>query len=178
MRLRLVLIVAVIAALGWLGGSRALADSGAAKFIYEIGAGNTACCPDTAMASNGDTITVTGTGTLSIHPKSVTGGGKFTHKNAAGTVLASGTWAATQLLSFNSYGTSPGFPPGFEGGLALIRVRLMPKGTTSTFDAVLQVNCLIGKVPAGAKEGIRLAVQDGLNFNKEVPGGETLFIRQ
>ncbi|MGI8514129.1 MAG: hypothetical protein ACR2NT_03130 [Acidimicrobiia bacterium] len=59
--------------------------------------------PDVAEASNGDTLALTGSGTLTTHPKTVTGGGTFTHNFAGGGSL-SGTWEATQLISFNGYG--------------------------------------------------------------------------
>ena len=36
-------------------------------------------------------IEITGSGTLTTHPKSVTGGGAFTHKASDGTVIGSGT---------------------------------------------------------------------------------------
>ena len=133
-------------------------------------------CPDVASASNGDTISITGSGTLSIHPESVTGSGTFTHKDASGTVKGAGTWTAQQLLSFVSYGTSPGLPPTFEGGKALVLIHLSPNAGGSGFDAVLRITCLVGSPPAGAHEGIRLNVQDVINFNKEV-SGLTLFIR-
>jgi hypothetical protein len=180
MRARLVMAVLAVAFLGGLGVSRASADSGAATYTYLIGTGGVEG-PDVAMALNGDTITMTGSGTLSVHPKTVSGGGSFTHKNAAGAVLVRGTWTATQLLSFDNYGcgffSGGTLPPNFCGGLALIRVHLAPSAGGPGVDAVLQVNCLLGKVPAGAKEGIRLAVDNGLNFNREV-SGETLFVRQ
>lgn len=46
---------------------------------------------------------------------------------------------------------------------------------TVGFDGILQVDCLVGSPPAGAKEGIRLAVPGVANFNREV-SGETVFI--
>ena len=60
--------------------------------------------PDKSVASNGDTISIAGSGTLSIHEKSVSGSGWFQHTNAAGTLLASGTWNALELISFKSFG--------------------------------------------------------------------------
>jgi hypothetical protein len=129
-----------------------------------------------ASAPNGDTISIAGQGTLSIHPGSVTGGGTFIHKDASGAVKATGTWTAQQLLSFVSYGTMPGVPPNFEGGKALLLIHLSPGTGGAGFDGVLRITCLIGSPPAGANEGIRLNVQDVINFNKEV-SGNTLFIR-
>jgi hypothetical protein len=160
-------------------GARASAQSATVTKNYLAGAG-LLCpdnCPDVASAPNGDTISISGSGTLSIHPNSVTGGGTFTHKDASGNVLSTGTWTAQQLLSFVSYGTSQGVPPTFEGGKALMLIHLSPNTGGSGFDGVLRITCVIGSPPAGAHEGIRLNVQDVINFNKEV-SGETLFIRQ
>lgn len=153
-------------------------EAGAAEFEYLVATGFLCglapeACPAISKAANGDSIELSGAGTLSIHPKSVTGGGAFTHKAADGSVIGAGTWEATQLLSFDSYGTSPGFSPDFEGGFALMRVHLSPG-----FDAILRIDCALGKVPAGhTPDGIDLAVEGGPNFNKRI-GGFTIFIRQ
>ena len=175
-------LIAVLAlALAGLGTASVSADSGAASYEYLIGTGvlcgfDPSACPDVTMAANGDTIVMTGTGTLSIHPKSVSGGGDFTH-NFAGGGSVSGTWTAKQLLSFNGYGCGgEGLPDDFCGGQAVIRVQLFVGGV-HVADGTLQVDCLIGTFPAGAVEGVRLAVQGGPNFNREV-SGFTLFILQ
>ncbi len=134
-------------------------------------------CPDTAMADNGDTVAVTGQGTLSIFPNSVTGGGTFVHMAPDGTVRAMGTWTAIQLMSFKSFGSSSGFPSNFVGGQALILIQLSVGGTP-VHTAVLTVICDVGTPPAGLHEGVKLAVQDTpFNFNKQV-SGITLFISQ
>lgn len=135
-----------------------------------------------AEASNGDIIEVAGEGTLSVHPKSVTGNGTFTHKDAGGNVVGSGSWTATQLLSFIEYGpsTDPGFPPSFRAGYAHIRLQLSAGGTS--FGGILKVFCLLPgvKAPPSSPEGIYLNIQGGLNFNKVAGGGAfggpTLFI--
>lgn len=144
------------------------ADSGFRAYTYLVPATTPA---DVAMATNGDTITIVGSGTFTIHPNSVTGSGTFVHRNSAGDVLASGTWTATQLVSFVSFGTSAPFPPSFEGGKAVIRVH-----ASVGVDALLTVYCLIGSPPSGFEEGIRLNVQNIINFNMQ-DGGNTLFIR-
>lgn len=176
--LRLVLVIALLAVCSLSGAPGASADSGARDYHYLLGE-EPIEGPDEAMAPNGDVIEITGEGDLGIHPKDIDGGGDFTHHFADGGSI-SGTWTAEQLLSFHSYGdgTPQGLPPEFEGGLALIRIRLdpgAPGGPTAT--GVLQVDCLLGKPPAGSEEGIRLAAAGGLNFNDEIHG-ETLFIRQ
>ncbi|MBI3973174.1 MAG: hypothetical protein HY332_18010 [Chloroflexi bacterium] len=168
---------------GFLGRS-VLADSESVSFDYHVGdaflaALNPAFSPAKAMAPNGDIIEVVGTGTLSLHKKSVTGGGTFTHKTAAGTVVGSGTWTATQLLGFKSYGSSPVLPPALTAGLALIRVHLVASGGAPSFDGTLRITCVLPevRVPGGAEEGIRLSVSGALNFNQEA-GGATVFVRQ
>lgn len=164
-----------------IGGSMPSADSGSTSFSYLL-APDFVCgddpsfCPDIARAANGDTIGITGAGTLGIHPKTVAGGGTFTYKNSAGAVISTGAWTATALLSFNDYGTSPEFPiPGLHGGRAIIWVHLTPSTGGAGFDASLQVVCAINPPPGHAAEGVRLAVQGGPNFNKEVSGLTAFF---
>ena len=142
-------------------------------------------CPDVARAGNGDTVEIRGQGTLSIHPKSVTGGGSFVHKAPDGSVRASGTWTATELLSFSDYGTDPAFPPNVHGGLAIMRVHLTPSTGGAGVNAILEVDCGINQPGFNTHnfdvhkdpEGIRLAVEGGPNFNKKV-SGFTVFIEQ
>jgi hypothetical protein len=186
-KIRLWFLIGVLAlGMSVLGTPSVSAGSGTASYAYLLGTGFLCglapdACPDIAMADNGDKIEISGSGTLSIHPESVTGSGPFTHKNSSGAVLATGTWTATQLLSFNNYGTSPLFPPTLHAGKALIRVHLVATGgpgAGAEADAILEVTCVLpgAKVPASSEEGIRLAVQDLLNFNKKV-SGFTVFIK-
>ena len=92
-------------------------------------------------------------------------------------MLATGTWTATELLTFQSYGPSPAVPPTFRSGLALIRVHLSPSAGGAGLDATLRISCRLPAtdVPGGFVEGIRLAVDDVVNFNQEA-GGATVFI--
>src|SRR2546426_10429179 len=60
--------------------------------------------PNLAEAPNGDKVAVTGQGAFSVHQKSVLASGTFEHTDFAGNVLGGGTWMATQLLSYQSYG--------------------------------------------------------------------------
>jgi hypothetical protein len=168
-----------------------LAGSGAQSLEYHAGdaflaAIDPSFSPVIARAPNGDTIEIMGNGTLSIHPKSVTGGGTFTHKDASGNVLGSGTWTARQLLSFDNYGPSidPTFPATFRGGQAEIAIHLTgtPSGGGGTveLDGVLRVTCRLpgdkGPAHQGADEGITLNLKGGANFNKRA-GGATLFVQ-
>jgi len=146
-------------------------------FFDQFGVGG----PDIAIASNGATIAMLGAGTLSIHSKSVSGGGTFTQTDANGNVVATGTWTAEQLLSFDPYGTAP--PDSFfniYGGKALVRIHLSPDGARPGVDAVLRITCVAGFPPPSAEEGIELAVEGGPNFNRNIPfdagGGATAFM--
>ncbi len=140
--------------------------------------------PDVSFAANGDRIEINGAGELSIHPKSVTGSGTFVHRDADGNVLAEGTWAAVRLMSFQSYGPSPDFPPSFEAGKAIIAVDLSPDGGGPSIGGTFTLGCILpgGEAddPGGAFEGMKLSLRGGPNFNRPVldPPSLTLFIRQ
>jgi hypothetical protein len=180
---RLRFVPALVVALLFAAPNLATADSGPATFKF-VAALPPLCkleptaCPDVARAANGDTIALTGQGTLSIHPQSAMGSGTFVHK-AGSTVLARGTWTAQNLLSFNDYGpsTDPSFA-GLRAGNALLLVTLFVGGTP-VHDAILEITCRLpgdqGPAEMGKGEGIRLAVQGALNFNEKV-SGLTVFI--
>ena len=136
---------------------------------------------DVARSANGDAIQLTGGGIIWTHPKAADGTGTFTHMLGS-TVVGSGTWWATELISFQFYGCGVAggqpLPPDLCGGKAQIRVHLQPTGTSLVFDGILTVDCVLGShVPAGADEGVRLVVPGVTNFNREV-SGETLFVLQ
>jgi len=180
MRRRVSLLAAVPLLIGLLGPASASAISGPASFDFFAGSGpvcplDPSACPDVARAPNGDTVELTGSGTISVHPKSASGAGTFTDKDAAGNVLVNGTWEATKLLSFHSYGSgaAQGLPPELWGGQALIRVHLTAGG--NEIDAILTVDCALGKVPPGAAEGVTLNVPGIIHFNKSV-SGFTVFV--
>ena len=129
-------------------------------------------------ASNGDRVALTGVGPLGIHPKSASGGGTFTLTltTSQGTVIKSGAWSVTDLLSFQSYGASPLRPPTFNGGKAQLRVQLTPTGTTAVLEGIMDIECRLPglDVPGGTVEGVRLVVPGVANFNTPV-SGSTLF---
>src|SRR5919197_1947035 len=153
----------------------ALATSGSHTFELHMEA------PNTAAAPNGDRVAITGAGTFSIQPKSVEAEGTFTHTDSQGNVLATGTWTATQLLTYQSYGCGGVFghplPPNFCGGRGKMRVLLTPEGTNLRIPAILTVYCVIGdKRPHSAEEGVRLVVPGHINFN-DMTGGENVYIK-
>ena len=171
--MRFALVSAFVVAFGvFVSGAGATApnhEAGSYEFHLES--------PNVAMASNGDTFAVTGMGAFSVHPKSASGGGSWTHTFAGGGG-ASGTWTANGLVAFQPYGCGVVFgtplPPDYCGGRVVLDVTLStPLGPVP---AQLTIYCLIGAPPASAAEGIRLVVPGVINFNKVV-GGENVYIR-
>lgn len=74
---------------------------------------------------------------------------------ASGSVLVTGTFTATELLSFESYGPSPILPPTLNSGQALIGVKLVPNGSTTSIDAILRIECTLpgGTFRAAKRKG-------------------------
>src|SRR5207244_6367853 len=110
------------------------ASSSTASFQFLVGAGPICDlpvpnpCPDVSMASNGDTVTVAGQGTLSIFTKSVSGSGTFVHKAPDRTVRAMGTWTAIQLMSLKYFGSSPVLRSKFVDAQPLMFIQLLMGG--------------------------------------------------
>jgi hypothetical protein len=125
--------------------------------------------------ANGRILEVVGHGTfVKGDADSVTGGGTFVVTDAAAHVLAHGTWKATELDSFISFGSGSGVPEDLEGGLARLEIRIHAAGTPRTFSGRLQIHCAINN--PRSIEGVR-AFAAGDAFTMPV-FGETLFINQ
>ena len=182
----------------------AIAQTSNSDYILLVGSGflcdsgDSSACPAVVKSAEGASYELSGAGTLAPQSKSVTAAGTFTHKSTDGMVLETGVWVASELVSFDSYGIAPGAlrregralgPPQFgpmrmgmfsgpmaAGGLAVLRIRLMPVSGLAK-NATLQVNCALGKVPdEHPTEGIRLAFEGrGAEFDEEV-SGRTLFL--
>ena len=138
--------------------------------------------PNFGVAPNGDQIAITGEAEFSVNPKSVEGAGSFTHTNSSGTVLATGTWKATQLLDYQSYGCGVVFgtplPPDFCGGK--VKMRVMLNTPIGQLPATLTVICVIGSNPpnsidAKRGEGATLDVPGIINFNHSAGGDNVIF---
>ena len=182
---RSILVVLAVVSLLMLGATPALADSNNESATFQLHIE----VPNVSEASNGDRVAVAGGGVFSVHAKSVTASGTFTHTTSTGTLVAAGTWTATQLLSFEFYGcgvltfTNPDttLPPNFCGGALKMAVDLTPKGTSLTLQGILTIFCIVGPQtptphsdPSG--EGIHLVVPGHANFNKIV-SGMNIYIR-
>jgi hypothetical protein len=176
-------------------------DKSSANYSFLVGTGyvcdpnDSSACPAVAQTANGDSIEISGAGTLNPSSKAVVATGAFTRKSRSGEIVETGIWKGTELLKFDSYGLALGalfrdkrrikslsmFPMGLltgplpTGGLALLRIQLLPDAGKPK-DAFLQVNCALGKVPADQKEdGVRLAFDGGgLKFDQRV-SGRTMF---
>jgi len=187
-----------------LGANPATTQSSSANYTFVVAAGflcdsgDSATCPAVVKAADGSSYEMTGVGTFNTKSKLVAAAGTFTHKSSNGNSLETGIWIANELVSFDSYGIAPAArmqagsvfgPPQFgprrmpmlsgsmpAGGLAVIRIRLLQMWGPSR-NAVLQVNCALGKVPdERPTEGIRLAFEGrGTEFDEEV-SGRALFL--
>lgn len=177
---RRLMVAALIALAGWAFGTGGVAAS-SSSFQYHVGDALLASLGfpinDSAMADNGDTVVVHGTGTFDTSGKSATGGGKFVHMAPDGSIRGTGTWTATRLITFQAYGCGAFGNPSLCGGRAALAVHLVNSTHTVSLDGILEVNCQVGSPPPGTSEGIRLNVFDLINFNKTVPeSGTTVFI--
>ena len=151
--------------------SLAFAHAPAAGFSYAFGEEDGA---PSAIAGNGDQIDISldpdvglGLAPFTFHPQAISGGGDFTIKNAAGDVLSGGTWEATKLLSFQSYGSTFVAELGvfLFGGTLQLQIEL------STGErAILRLTCAdFGTPPTGAVQGMALQVVRGNHFTAVWP---------
>ena len=92
----------------------AATPAGTANYNFLIASGflcdpnDSAQCPAVTRAADGETIEISGAGTLGLANKSVTAAGAFTEKSPNGYIVATGVWIAEELVSFESYGIDPG----------------------------------------------------------------------
>jgi hypothetical protein len=184
MRRPLLLLATTLSLLVFPGMASANATTTSSAFQWEAGAGVVCTffpCPDVASADNGDTVTVSAQGVMDAATGSASGSGTFQHRNSAGTLIGFGAITANRLIDFSFYGCGTGAFSNFCGGRAALAVHLVghpAANPSATIEAngILQVECLFGTPPPGAMEGIRLNVQDLINFNKSV-SGVTLYIK-
>jgi len=120
---------------------------------------------DTAIAPDGSTITMSGTGTLTAGPNNTASGGGHYSLSSDG----SGSWTVTGIQGFVSYGPGTAFP-GVFGGEAKLDISL-----DNGDSGVLTIYCLQGSPPASKEEGITVVLGNGGQFTKQ-DGGNTAFI--
>src|SRR5262249_23551099 len=175
---RLMLLVLGLAAALVFVPSAAGAGSAAHTYMLEMDA------PNLGAAANGDMVMITGHPDFSVHPNAAEESGTSTHTASNGTVRGSGTWTATGLLDYQSYGCGvvlgTPIPPNFCGGKVKLRVTLTtPAGQ---LPATMTVICIIGPNPPATavgdkrSEGAMLVVPGVINFN-HTAGGDNVIIQ-
>ena len=141
----------------------------AAGFSYAFGIAEGFPGAPSAIAKNGDRIDISlnvGLAPFTFHPKTISGGGDFTIRNAAGAVLSTGTWAATKLISFQSYGSSVDPDLGVVFGGTLHLHIMLSTGEK----AILRLACTdFGTPPPGASQGMAMQVVGGNHFTAVWP---------
>jgi hypothetical protein len=156
----------------------AVADSDTERFLLVTPV------PNFAVAPNGDRVMLQGNGWFQVNPKDVQFSGSFTHTDSAGNVLGGGTFVATQLLTYQSYGCGVALgnplPPNLCGGKVTMRVAITVGGQQHA--GILSVFCIIGDNPPNDhdepdEEGVRLNVIGVINFNETAPGGANVYVR-
>jgi hypothetical protein len=163
---RLASLVGLVLAFALPTGASASAPNNLAatyEFFLEV--------PNIAMASDGDTVEITGEGDFAVHAKSASGGGDFTHNMAEGGSVT-GTWSVNSLVDFQPYGCGVVFgtplPPDFCGGRLSLDVTFHTEA--GSLPGRITVYCVIGSPPSSAEEGVRVFVPGIDNFNKQVSG--------
>ncbi len=176
---RLILLALALTAAVVLVPTIAVADSATHTYLLVMEE------PNFGVAANGDQIAVTGEGEFSVNPNSVTAAGEFTHTDSGGNVLATGTWTATGLLDYQSYGCGEVFgdpiPPDLCGGAVKMRVTLTPNGTSLQLPGTMTVFCVIGpqapqSILGPLTEGVTLNVPGIINFNHSA-GGDNVYVQ-
>jgi hypothetical protein len=141
------------------------------------------------VAPSGDTVHVTCEategmcGTFNVNPKSIEASGEFQHFLPDGSLFAEGTWTATELITYQSYGCGEVFgqpiPPDLCGGAVKFRATFStPIGELT---GTITVFCVVGpKAPASIEhaftEGVTVVVPGIVNFNHP-GGGENVYIQ-
>lgn len=180
--MRLSLAAALAGALALPTGG-ALADSPTQTFLLVAEA------PNVGVAANGETIEITCEagehvcGTFSVHPKSIVASGEFAHFLPDGSVFASGTWTATGLISYQSYGcgevNGEPIPSDLCGGVVKFAATF---GTPiGELDGIITVFCIVGPKAASSHdeapgEGVTVVVPGIINFN-HTGGGENVYVQ-
>ncbi len=128
-------VIAVFSLLATNGKVRASGDT---QFKWVIGSSAS------ALAVDGSSITLTGTGTFVPHdPDEVTGGGTW-----AVSTGGSGSFKVTRLVRFDLAPGSVPDDPSIRAGLAFLRITYSDGGR-----GILAVSCMLPGTPANVAEG-------------------------
>jgi hypothetical protein len=178
---RLILLALALTAAVLLVPTVAAADSATHTYMLEMGE------PNLGVAANGDQIAVTLTGEaeFSVNPNSITAAGEFAHMHVDGSPDVHGTWTATGLITYQSYGCGEVFgdpiPSNLCGGALKMSVTLTPDGTSLQLPGTMTVFCVIGthapqSILGPLTEGVTLNVPGIVNFNHSA-GGDNEYVQ-
>ena len=153
-------ILATVASAMMLASSAVAVDNNGA-FQVTVGAGHTAGNV-MAKAGNGDTVEVTGNGSMDVGAGTASISGTYVMRNALGGITASGAWHSLQFLSWAPTEACTGGFTGFVSGTARFQVQLDGIGK-----AHLAVTCHGCESPQGT-DAITLKINGGEKFNQSV----------
>jgi hypothetical protein len=170
---RMLFVAIVVASTVAVGAAPALASQATdnhASYTWVIGAVPPGSS-DTAMAADGSTLALSGSGQLQAGPSHFANGGG-TYTLIRGGQTTSGSFTVTGIGGFVSYGSAAaqGLPANLFGGQAKLRVSL-DNGSSG----LLTITCELGSPPAGHTEGITVILGSGGAFTKHA-GGNNVFI--
>jgi hypothetical protein len=164
-----------------------------------VGAEGAEGCPAVAKAARGDGYEFSGAGSFDVEKKSVLASGAFAYKSNR-SLLETGVWTATEIVSFTSYGPAPdalrelkvplrlspmtpmqrlpakltGVVP--TGGTMVLKVRLVPVVGLRR-NATVELNCAMGNVPPERSiGGVRIAIEGKNAAYDESSGGGVIFL--
>jgi hypothetical protein len=103
-----------------------------------------------AVSGSADRLLIQGDG--SFNANRAHGGGTFDHFQATGSpplpLVASGTWKATDVVSFHALTPTHGV---YEGGVLMMHATFFPNGHPAIPNVLIEVDCNLG--PAGVSTG-------------------------
>jgi hypothetical protein len=164
-RLWIPLVLALLGLFAFAGSAAATdANGNHASYFWLVGADEP--FSDTAIAPDGSTITLSGSGSVTAGPgNTATGGGSYSLRSGG-----SGTFTVTGVQGFVSYGEAiPQDLPGLFGGEVKLNVSL-----SNGDSGVMTITCLLGVPPAGKMEGVTVNLGKDGQFTKPA-GGDNIF---
>jgi len=129
-----------------------------------------------AVSGASDRMIITGDG--SFNANRAHGGGTFDHFQTGATlplhIVASGTWRATDVVSFSHSPTSHG---PFEGGVLVMHATFYPTGQPAIKNVTVEVDCNLGPIgfSTGKTEGVIVTIPGGPVFGPTNLGPTTPF---
>src|SRR5438046_3267000 len=129
-----------------------------------------------AVSGASDRMIITGDG--SFNANQAHGGGSFDHFQTGATlplhIVASGTWRATDVVSFTHSATSHG---PFEGGVLVMHATFYPTGQPAIPNVMVEVDCNLGPIgfSTGKTEGVVVTFPGGPVFGPTNWGPTTPF---